>query len=149
MVRDRVRARARALYLCLCMYCFTFAHLPPLHYSKPLFWLLLSSWLLYWNVLNGNGNGWQAGLSEAELELRRASLCLCCHLLLLLLSTYLLEATGKTWLDCGIDIQLSLCLWLSTSQDCLTLTCIHDSDSWWRQYQYLSVAVAKEWFLRC
>ena len=45
---------------------------------------------VYWNVLNGNGNGWHAGLSEVEL--RRGSLCLC-HLLLL--STYLLEAPGR------------------------------------------------------
>ena len=69
MVRVRARARARALSLYLCiMYCFTFAHLPTTLFQAALLTAPFNL-TVYWNVLNGNGNGWQAGLSEVELEL--------------------------------------------------------------------------------
>ena len=148
MVRVRARARALSLYLCI-MYCFTFAHLPTTLFQAALLTAPSNLTVVFWNVYC-NGNGWHAGLSSVRWSwgevLSVSVTCCCCR------PTCLRHREDLT--DCGLDIQLSLCLWLSNLQlwslvksCCLALTCIHDSDSCWRRYQYLSVA--KEWFLRC
>ena len=150
MVRDRVRARARALFICVCVCIASHSHTYPLHYSKPLFWLLLPTWLLYFGMCSVMVmGGMQVSVRWSWGEVLSVSVtCCCCR------PTCLRHREDLT--DCGLDIQLSLCLWLSNLQlwslvksCCLALTCIHDSDSdsCWRRYQYLSVA--KEWFLRC
>ena len=147
-VRVRVRARARALYLCLCMYCFTLAHLPPLHYSKPLFWLLLSSWLLYfgmcWMVMVMGGKqvsvsvrrswSWGEPLSVSVVT------CCCC---------FDLPAWGDredlTWLwHRYTTVSLSLIV---------NFTRLSYSDLYSWQWQLMaSIPIplrSQEWFLRC
>ena len=149
MVRVRARARALSLYLCI-MYCFTFAHLPTTLFQAALLTAPSNLWLLYFGMCSVMVmGGMQVSVRWSWGEVLSVSVtCCCCR------PTCLRHREDLT--DCGLDIQLSLCLWLSNLQlwslvksCCLALTCIHDSDSdsCWRRYQYLSVA--KEWFLRC
>ena len=103
------------LMICSCSVAFIASHLHTytLHYSKRLFWLF--SFQPDYTLLYCNLQWVRRRLCEVSVtvRLRRASLCL---YQLLLLSTYLLEAPSREDCTCGIDIKLSLCLWLSWLQ---------------------------------